>query len=77
MKYLVVLLALPMGGCFFFYIPGSLFAEGNSCAGESAVVGQRLYNAQKARWGTIKELHGRSERCQDGRNPILVTAEYD
>jgi hypothetical protein len=74
---LVVLLASTLQGCFFFYIPGSVFAAGNACATRNVQVGQRLYDAQTGKYGTIKEVHGRSDRCQTDERPILVTREFD
>jgi hypothetical protein len=74
---LVVLLTFSLQGCFFFYIPGSVFAAGNACASRNVVVGQRLYDAQTGKYGTIKEVHGRSDRCQTDERPILVTREFD
>lgn len=59
------------------FIPGSAFRPGDTCVSESAYVGQRITNRQTGKSGTIKELHGRSERCQDGRIPIVATVEYE
>jgi hypothetical protein len=77
MRYLFVLLGcLELGGCFM-YVPGGLFARGDSCVPENYQVGERIRNNQTGKTGTIKELHGRSERCQDGARPILATVEND
>jgi len=59
------------------FVPGSVFAKGNTCVGESAYVGQRITNRNTGKTGSVKELHGRSERCQDGKIPILATVEYE
>ena len=72
---LVVLLALLLQGCWFVYIPAGLFSTANACAGEYAQVGQQLRHTD-GREGTIKKVHGRSDRCQDGRMPMLVTVDF-
>jgi hypothetical protein len=36
-----------------------------------------MQNNQNGKWGTLKELKGRSERCQDGGRPILAVIEYE
>jgi hypothetical protein len=74
---LVVLSCLCLQGCWFIFIPGSLFASGNTCVAESAYVGQRVHNRYNGKTGTLKEMHGRSERCQSGELPIVATVEYD
>lgn len=74
--YLCVLLCVPLQGCLFFYIPSSLFASGNTCVGESAYIGQRVFNSQTGKTGVLKERIGRSERCQDGAMPILADVEF-
>ncbi len=72
-----VLLSIGLQGCFFFYIPGSAFASGNTCVSDSAYVGLKINNKQNGKSGTVKELHGRSNRCQSGELPIVATVEYD
>lgn len=79
MRLVILLCLVPFITGWFCvgFIPGSVFASGNSCVGEGASVGQRLTNYSTGKTGTIKELHGRSERCQDGKMPILATVEYE
>jgi len=74
---IVVLLASTLQGCFFFYIPGSMLSGGgNTCATEAVAEGGRIKHAD-GRVGTVSKLYGRSERCQDGRRPILADVKYD
>lgn len=74
--YLVVAPCLLLHGCFV-YLPGGLFARGDSCVSEKYVVGDKIRNVQTGRWGTITELHGRSDRCQSGDRPILASVKND
>ena len=76
---LVILLCLVpfISGWFCVFIPLSVFSSANSCVAETSIVGQRITNSQTGKSGVIKELHGRSNRCQDGRIPILATVEYE
>lgn len=76
MRIYLVVLCLPLSGCFA-YIPGSVFDSANTCVGEHAYVGQRICNKDNGKCGRLKELSGRSERCQDGAIPIKATVEYD
>jgi hypothetical protein len=50
---------------------------GNTCVGESAYVGQRINNRNTGKPGTLKELHGRSDRCKGPDIPILATVAYE
>lgn len=77
MRWLVYLFCLLLQGCWFIYIPPSMFAAGNSCLAESSYVGQRIKNEQTGKIGTVKELIGRSERCQQAHMPILAQVDYD
>lgn len=78
MRLVILLCFVPfITGWFCISIPMGVFAPGNTCAGEDAFVGQRLTNTQTGRSGTIKELHGRSGRCQDGKIPVLATVDYE
>lgn len=76
MRIVLVVLTCCLQGCFF-YVPGGLFASGNSCAPENISVGQRFTNTQNGKQGVVKEIIGRSDRCQKGTIPILVTVEYE
>lgn len=79
MRYLIVLLLiLPLQGCWFFMvpIPTALFQEGNACAGEGAYVGQRLKH-DDGRVGTVEKVIGRNERCKSGSRPMLVEVRFD
>ena len=78
LRLVILLCFVPfISGWFCVSIPGSVFRPGNTCVNESAYVGQRITNRQTGKSGTIKELHGRSERCQDGLIPIVATVEYE
>lgn len=78
LRLAILLCLVPFISAWFCvgFIPTSLFHPGNLCVSESAYVGQSLTNRQNGKVGAIKELHGRSERCQDGKTPILATVEY-
>lgn len=79
MRYLAVLLmVLPLSGCWFFMvpIPSSMFQEGNACGGESAYVGQRL-RMPDDRVAKIEKVIGRHQRCQQTKAPILVEVSYE
>lgn len=74
---LVILVAVQLQGClFFFAVPTSLFDSANTCIPEGFSVGQSITNYQTGKQGTIKELRGRSERCQDSARPVLAVVEY-
>ena len=78
MRSLIVASCVILQGCAgFIYIPGGLFQSGNSCGAEGVFVGQIFNNTETGKGGVVKEIHGRSERCQNGRIPILVTVEYE
>jgi hypothetical protein len=66
-----------ISGWFCIYIPAGLFASGNTCVSDSATVGQRIRNPNTGKIGVVKELHGRSERCQSAAHPIVATLDYD
>lgn len=74
---LLVALTLSLQGCWFIYIPASVFQSGNTCVSDSAYIGQRILNRHSGKYGTVKELHGRSDRCQSGDIPIVATVSYD
>jgi hypothetical protein len=66
-----------ISGWFCVYIPMGLFQSGNNCVGESSVVGQKILYVNTGKVGVVKELHGRSERCQSAAYPILATVDFD
>lgn len=77
MKKLIVLLALPLSGCFVF-IPGSVVggvsdaitgSKGEHCVSRAAKVGDtiRLYDGRLFR---VESLSGTSSRCNDAALPI-------
>jgi hypothetical protein len=79
MKYLVVLLlTLPLQGCWFFFlpIPTSLFQAGNTCAGENVYAGQRLRH-DDGRVGTVVKVIGRHQLCQTSNRPMLLEVNYE
>ena len=78
LRLVILLCFVPfISGWFCVSIPTSVFSSGNTCVSESAFVGQRITNSQTGKSGTIKELHGRTERCQDGKIPIVATVDYE
>lgn len=73
-----VALCLPLSGCFFVFIPGSVVGavsdsvtgdRGEHCVAESVAVGARLRLPSGAS-GTVTSLSGHSYRCNDARRPI-------
>lgn len=77
-RLLAALLACSqLQGClFFFTAPSTVFSSANTCVGAGAYVGQSIYNRGNGKTGKLTQLHGRSDRCQDGAIPILATVEY-
>lgn len=75
----IVASCLALQGCFaMFHVPaGDPAASANTCVPEDHVVGRRLRNETNGKIGTIKELHGRHQRCQVRTHPILATVEYE
>lgn len=81
MRYLLVAaLVLPLHGClFFFWIPGSVIDKlsgWNACASEGVQVGNRLKHTD-GRIGKVERVSGRSDRCQDGKLPVLVEVNFE
>lgn len=76
---LVLLLAtVPfISGWFCISIPTSIFDSGNTCVGDTAYVGQRINNPNTGKMGTVKELQGRHQRCQNAVHPIKAVVEWD
>lgn len=87
MRTMVLGLALAsltqLGGCFFFFVPGSLIqkasdgitgAEGDHCVSSSAKVGDRT-SMPFGGSGEIKSLSGTSVRCTDPQRPIRARIE--
>ena len=78
LRLAILLCLVPfISGFFCIHIPAGVFQSGNTCVPDSAYVGQRISNSQTGKSGTVKELHGRSERCQNGATPIVATVEYE
>lgn len=77
MRYVLMLvLCIPLQGCFFFfYVPGSSQA-GNACASEYSQVGQLLRN-EEGKVGKIEKVIGRHQRCPTAARPILVEVSYE
>jgi len=72
-----LLLTLPLQGCFFVFIPGSVItavsdtltgAEGNHCVRASSGVGDSILLNGVVH--TIKSLSGTSTRCTNPQIPI-------
>lgn len=82
MRYLAVLPALlALQGCFFFWVPirsdsGESDARFNTCVDDKAYVGYRMKHSD-GRIGTVRQIFGRSSRCQVASNPILAAVEYE
>ena len=79
----LVALTLPLQGCWFIFIPGSVIdkvsdsmtgAEGTNCVGANAKVGDRV-RMPDGSTGTIKSLSGTSIRCKDPQLPIRALLE--
>lgn len=80
-------LALPLQGCFFVWIPGSVISnltggEGSSawdtCVPEAtAYAGSTVTHTATGKLVTIEKVFGRSSRCQDSSRPILVQAKHE
>ena len=73
---LIAASCMTLGGCFFFYIPGSLFQSGNTCVEPRAYVGQRIRHNQTGKTGTVKEVYGPTDRCTSAM-PLAAQVEYD
>lgn len=81
MRYLIVLLLLfPLSGCWFIYIPGSMFQrqapDGNTCIQAGYFEGDRIKHAESGRIGIVKKRYGESPRCAQATYPILADVEY-
>jgi hypothetical protein len=83
---LTLALALPLQGCFFFFIPGSVVgkasdaitgAEGQHCVSTLAQVGDKINIGPGRQIGVIKSLSGPSSRCVEADRPIraLIVVE--
>jgi hypothetical protein len=77
MRYLVLLLVLPLQGCWFFMfpIPSSIFQEGNVCTADTVYVGQTIRN-NDGRIGKVEKIIGRHQRCQSSSMPMLVDVNF-
>ena len=71
--FVVAGLVLSLQGCFFIYIPGSVFdslsGDGSHCVGDSAKVGDKIRLASGV-IGTVEKLSGYSSRCIDPKWPV-------
>lgn len=77
-RLLLLLAAVPfISGWFCISIPTSIFDTANACVSDSAYVGQRINNTNTGKVGTVRTLHGRSERCQTAIHPIKATLDYE
>jgi len=79
-------LVLPLQGCFFLFIPGSVVnaatdavtgAEGDHCVSEFAKVGDTISDPATSRTATIKSLSGRSTRCTQDGKPIRAKLTFN
>ena len=73
-----ILCVMPLTGCFFVFIPGSLIqkvsdgmtgAEGEHCVSRAAKVGDRI-NLPGGKYATVQSLSGTSVRCTNQEMPI-------
>lgn len=87
MKLILVLaLTLLLQGCFFVWIPGSVISkltggeashDWNACVAESlAYQGATFWRPDTAQSGTVEKVFGRSSRCPNATQPILIEAKY-
>ena len=81
----VAALVMPLGGCFFFYIPGSVIESigdslsgttGKNCVSESSSVGSPV-KMSDGRIGKIQKIEGISGRCQNPALPIRAVVSFD
>ena len=77
----ISLLILPLSGCWFVFIPGSLIqkasdgitgAEGEHCVGRAAKVGDRI-KLSDGGLGVVQSLSGTSVRCTNETMPIRAS----
>ena len=79
----IVVLCLPLSGCFFIFIPGSLIqaasdgitgASGDHCVAVGTQIGDRINVAEGQ--GVVQSLSGTSVRCGDARYPIRAKLRF-
>lgn len=66
-----------ISGWFCVYVPFGAFDSGNACVAESSFVGQRIFESSTGKWGTVKELQGRHQRCQTAVHPVKAYVEWE
>ena len=80
-----LLMTLPLSGCWFVFIPGSLIqkvsdgitgAEGEHCLGSAAKVGDRI-KLQDGQIGVVQSLSGASSRCPNESMPIRASLKTE
>ena len=80
-----LLMTLPLSGCWFVFIPGSLIqkvsdgitgAEGEHCVGSAAKVGDRI-KLQDGQIGVVQLLSGASSRCPNESMPIRAALKIE
>ena len=83
MRILVLCATLPLQGCFFVFIPGSLIqktsdamtgAEGDHCVREGTRVGDTI-TLTNGTSGVVRSLSGTSVRCRQTEFPIRARVE--
>ena len=81
---LTLLLTIPLSGCWFVFIPGSVIqavtdgitgAEGAHCVSAGARVGDTVSMPGGGR-ATVKSVSGTSVRCSDPSVPIRALLTY-
>ncbi len=80
-----LLIALPLSGCWFVFIPGSLIqkasdsitgAEGEHCVGSTAKVGDRI-KLPDGQIAIVQSLSGASSRCPNESMPIRAALKTE
>lgn len=81
----VALLAVPLQGCLFFWIPGGLIDAasdgisgdfGNLCIPSSLQTGDKI-KMPNGQTGTVTRISGTSSRCTFAELPIRADVKYD
>lgn len=83
MRYLFVApMVLVLSGCWFVYIPGSLFQSdadpaANTCISEGQFVGDKIKHLATGKTGVVQKVYGKSSRCAQASHPYLAAVEFE
>lgn len=78
LRLLALLATVPfISGWFCVSVPMGMFDSGNACVAASSYVGQRIHDSQNGKWGVVKELQGRHQRCQSAIHPVKAYVEWE